>query len=76
MTICCMGDIEVTFKDNNSVLEVTFERANGRDFQTAVFSIDGTILSNVGYGDADLVFLHEFVLNNAKCIKDIYDGKL
>lgn len=76
MTITCMGNIEVTYKENNFILEVTFERARGNNFQTAIFSIDGTLLSNNGFSMSDLSFCYNFLVNNANCILRIYRGEL
>lgn len=62
MTLSFLGDTEVTFVENNGVIEVTFERAVNSGFQSAVFNQYGTLLENNGFNSKELTLFKDITL--------------
>lgn len=68
MTLCFRDNIEVTYIVRDGEIIVTFEKAVGKDFVSADFLLDGTMLSNTGYSDSDIDWIRRFLKNNAPII--------
>ena len=63
MTLSFLGDTEVTFVENNNIIEVTFERAVSNGFQSAVFNQCGALLENNGFNSEELALFKDITIN-------------
>lgn len=72
MTINFMNDVEVTHTEKDGVIEVTFERV----CEKAVLLLDGTILSNIGFDDAEMQYFQNFVIKSAEVIRAESRGEI
>ena len=68
MTLCFRGNTEVTHTTHNGAIEVTYEQAVNGGFHTLVVDINGNVLSNDGFNDADVDFYKRFTIQNSPAI--------
>lgn len=70
MTLCIYNNTEVTYRNNNDKIEITFEQACSKGFKELVTDINGKILRNDGFNDAEISVLLNFLKINKKLIKE------
>lgn len=70
MTICFRGNTEVTYKENDGEIEVTFEQAVSKGFHELVLKIDGSIASCVGFNESEVDYFQRFLSKNRPVIEE------
>lgn len=68
MTLSFRDNVEVTHIQKNSTIEVTFEKSIKGGFATALYDIQGNLISSSGFSESDLDFFKRFVIQNAEVI--------
>lgn len=68
VTLCLYDNTEVTYIKRKNGLEVTFEKAINKGFCELVVNIDGEIIKNNGFNDAEVGRLIRFLEKNKKLI--------
>ena len=75
MTICTRGaDIEMTYMNRGSYVEIAFEQATNNGFNTLVLTHTGSILSSYGFNASDIDFLMRFAAKGIPVILDEIRG--
>lgn len=68
VTLCLYDNTEVTYIKTKNGLEVTFEKAINKGFCELVVTIDGEIIKNNGFNDAEVGRLVRFLKRNKNLI--------
>lgn len=68
ITLCLYDNTEVTYIRTKNGLEVTFEKAINKGFCELVVDIDGNIIKNNGFNDAEVGRLLRFFNRNKDLI--------
>lgn len=77
MTLCAKGNTEVThIMDSSGAITVTFKQAVTGGFNTLVTTIDGYILSNVGFTSSEVEYFLNFLINNQALISAEARGEI
>lgn len=70
MTLCIYNNTEVTYRNIDKNIEITFEQAYNKGFKELVVDIKGKILKNNGFNDAEVECFLNFLKINKKLIKE------
>lgn len=76
MTLCCMGNIEVTHIVKDGILEVSFEQAINGGFRSLTVYENGTIKMNDGFNNAEVQELLNFFQRNISVMIKEAKGEL
>lgn len=70
VTLCVHGNTVVTYTRTEGGVEVTFEQAKNKGFNTAVMDLDGGILRNDGFAPAEADYFRRFLRRNRDAIAE------
>ena len=71
VTLCVHGNTVVTYtRTDSGVVEVTFEQAKNKGFNTAVMDLDGGIIRNDGFAPAEEDYFRRFLRRNRDAIAE------
>ncbi|MBR4212314.1 MAG: hypothetical protein IKR84_08015 [Oscillibacter sp.] len=70
VTLCVHGNTVVTYTRTTGGVEVTFEQAKHKGFNTAVMDLDGGIISNDGFEPAEADYFRRFLRRNRDAIAE------
>ena len=70
VTLCAHGNTVVTYTRMTGGVEVTFEQAKNKGFNTAVMDLDGGIISNDGFPPAEVDYFQRFLRRNRNLIAE------
>ena len=70
VTLCVHGNTVVTYTRTTGGVEVTFEQAKNKGFNTAVMDLDGGIISNDGFEPAEADYFRGFLRRNRDIISE------
>ena len=69
-TLCVHGNTVVTYTRTDSGVEVTFEQAKNKGFNTAVMDLDGGIIRNDGFPPAETDYFQRFLRRHRDAIAE------
>jgi len=69
ITLCMRNNTEVTYIVKNNLIEVTFEQAKYKGFNTLVTDIEGNILECNGFNNSETAYYLKFLDNNRPLIE-------
>ncbi len=70
VTLCVHGNTVVTYARKADGVQVTFEQAKNKGFNTAVLDLDGAIISNDGFPPAETDYFQRFLRRNRDIIAE------
>ena len=70
VTLCVHGNTVVTYTRTTGGVEVTFEQAKHKGFNTAVMDLDGGIISNDGFPPAEVDYFQRFLRHHRDAIAE------
>lgn len=70
VTLCIHGNTVVTYMNTKDGVQVTFEQAKNKGFNTVVMNLDGGIVSNDGFVPAEVDYFQRFLLRNRNAIAE------
>ena len=70
VTLCVHGNTVVTYTRTADGVEVTFEQAKNKGFNTAVLDLDGAIISNDGFPPAETDYFRRFLHRHRDAIAE------
>lgn len=70
-TLNMYGDTEMTYKEDDGIIRVTFEKAVTHGFNTAVFDEYSNLESNVRFNNSELGIFRNFVLKCMSVMKEL-----
>ncbi|MBQ9522077.1 MAG: hypothetical protein IJR72_05850 [Oscillospiraceae bacterium] len=70
VTLCVHGNTVVTYTRTESGVEVTFEQAKHKGFNTVVMDLDGGIIRNDGFPPAEVDYFQRFLRRNRDAIAE------
>lgn len=75
VTLCMRDNTEVTYKEDNGIINITFETAHNRGFKTLVVE-GGTfrVVSNEGFNDSEVDYFVRFAKDNY-ALMEYYIGR-
>ena len=70
VTLCVHGNTVVTYTRTGDSVEVTFEQAKHKGFNTAVMDLDGGIIRNDGFPPAEVDYFQRFLRRHRDAIAE------